>query len=105
MQGFDAEQGLQDEYIAVRNIPSVTPKRNGLIPGIDSKHDKSKKHSHGNKLYLQNVDDYLNDKRKEEEINSEWRDLANIMDRIFLILYALMTVIVTLSFLLQCAVQ
>ena len=37
--------------------------------------------------------------------NSEWRDLANIMDRFFLLIYSLTTLIVTLVFMLQCAAR
>ena len=89
----------------MQTFTAFPPKRNGLIPSINSKHDKSKGNSNVNKLYLQNIDEYVKDKRKDDEINSEWRDLANIMDRVFLILYCLMTLIVTLAFLLQCAIQ
>ena len=47
----------------------------------------------------------LDDKKTEDEINSEWRDLANIMDRLFLVIFLLITVIVTLALMLQCVVQ
>ena len=104
-QTFDDEQGLPDDYLAMQTFTAFPPKRNGLIPSINNKHDKSRGNSNVNKLYLQNIDEYVKDKRKDDEINSEWRDLANIMDRVFLILYCLMTLITTLAFLLQCAIQ
>ena len=42
------------------------------------------------------------DREADEENQGDWRDIANIMDRLFLILYLLVTIITTLAFLMQC---
>ena len=75
-------------------------KRNGLIKVIDSK-GRTNASAYEQNRFLKHLDD----KKREDEINSEWRDLANIMDRLFLVIYSLITVIVTLALMLQCAIH
>lgn len=103
-QNYDAEQAIPSDYVGMTGIPA---KRNGLIPGIPGLNirERTNLQSVEQIKYLKTVDDYLDGKRKVDNINSEWRDLANVMDRIFLLIYSLTTFIVTLAFLLQCVVQ
>ena len=84
--------------------PSTPPKRNGFIPPFSTRNTLNVTPYEPNK-FLKHVDEFIDEKRKEDDINSEWRDLANILDRFFLLLYSLTTLIVTLAFLLQCIVQ
>ena len=37
--------------------------------------------------YLKSLDNHFKARDKEEDINSEWRDISNVLDRLFLILY------------------
>ena len=73
---------------------------NGLIPALGYG-EKSNVSTYEQNKFLKHLDD----KKREDEINSEWRDLANTMDRFFMLMYSLTTVIVTLVFMLQCAVS
>ena len=54
---------------------------------------------------LRNVSKFVESKQIEDDICGEWRDLAFILDRLFLLLYIVLTVMVTIVFLLLCAVQ
>ena len=54
---------------------------------------------------LRNVSKFVESKQIEDDISGEWRDLAFILDRLFLLLYIVLTVMVTILFLLLCAVQ
>ena len=54
---------------------------------------------------LRNVSKFVESKQIEDDICGEWRDLAFILDRLFLLLYIVLTVMVTILFLLLCAVQ
>ena len=90
-----------DEQFSIKGIP---PKKNGLLPPFNTR-EKFNVPSYEPNKFLKHVDDFIDDKKQEDDINSEWRDLANIMDRFFLLIYSLTTLIVTLAFLLQCVVQ
>ncbi|XP_052280335.1 neuronal acetylcholine receptor subunit alpha-9-like isoform X1 [Dreissena polymorpha] len=50
---------------------------------------------------LKRIVGHLEEDHLNESISAEWRDISNVMDRFFFILYALVTVITTMSFLLQ----
>lgn len=100
-QTYDAEQGIPNEYVGLK---AMQGNRNGLLPGLDGK-DRSSVPPFEQIKILKTLDQNMEDKRKAREVNSEWRDLANIMDRIFLLVYSVTTLIVTLAFLLQCVVQ
>ena len=76
------------------------PLSNERVPALGGKEKTNIPESEQNR-FLKHMDD----KKREDEINSEWRDLANIMDRLFLVIYSLITVIVTLALMLQCAIQ
>ena len=96
---------LNNQQFSIKDIPpSVPPKTNGFIPPFSTRERLNVPPYEPNK-FLKHVDEFIDDKRREDDINSEWRDLANVMDRFFLLLYSLTTVIVTLAFLLQCVVQ
>ena len=73
---------------------------NGRIPALGGKENTNIPESEQNRFLK-----HLDDTKRKDEINSEWRDLANIMDRLFLVIYSLITVIVTLALMLQCAIQ
>lgn len=78
-------------------------KRNGLInvPGFvyrDPLAEMIKEQTR----YVEKIASQVCHQQKEEHVNSEWRDLANILDRVFLILYLLITIVTTLSFILSC---
>ena len=49
----------------------------------------------------ESIEQYFREKQKEDDINSDWRDVSNLLDRLFMILYVFVTVIVTLVFLLH----
>ena len=91
-----SEMGMKvsDLTIQTELDHDAQPQSNGLIHTIGDKESDQNR-------FLKHLDD----KKEEDEINSEWRDLANIMDRLFLVFYSLITVIVTLVFMLQCAIH
>ena len=98
---YDAEKIPSMNGSGFQRSPPFATKVNGFVStGNDV---KSKPQSH--KTDLETVNESLTAKEREDEINSEWRDLANILDRIFLVLYTLVTFIVTLVIMLQCAIQ
>ena len=54
---------------------------------------------------LRNVSKFVESKQIEDDISGEWRDVAFILDRLFLLVYIVLTVMVTILFLLLCAVH
>ncbi|XP_053405082.1 neuronal acetylcholine receptor subunit alpha-9-like [Mercenaria mercenaria] len=48
------------------------------------------------------VAEEFSDKPDAESINTEWRDLANVLDRVFLISYVLVSFVSFLAFIIQC---
>ena len=94
---YPTEENIPNEHFSVKGIQ---PTKNGLIPALGGG-EKSNFSTYEQNKFLK----YLDDKNGEGEISSEWRDLANIMDRFFLLMYSLTTMIVTLAFMLQCAVN
>ncbi|XP_050401517.1 neuronal acetylcholine receptor subunit alpha-10 [Patella vulgata] len=54
---------------------------------------------------LKKVQNEFADQEKKERLNSEWQRVAMVMDRLFLLLFFLFTVICTLAILLQCIIQ
>ncbi|XP_060555514.1 neuronal acetylcholine receptor subunit alpha-10-like isoform X2 [Ruditapes philippinarum] len=78
-----------------------TMKRNNVLPNFvirDPTIDALKEQTQ----CIRNIEEHFIDQKKEDDINSEWRDLSNILDRVFLIMYLLVTIITTLSLILQC---
>ena len=57
--------------------------------------------SHAQRRYLKSIDKYFKEKDREEDINSEWRDASNVLDRLFLVFYLLITVVVSLTLILH----
>ena len=103
-QSYDADEGLPNGT-GIKTKPPLTPKRNGFLSESDGFPEKRKSKWEQNTPDLQIVGEYMSEKIMEDTNNADWRDLANILDRIFLCVYSSVTVIVTLVFLLQCATQ
>ena len=55
--------------------------------------------------YLKSLDNHFKERDKEEDINSEWRDVSNVLDRLFLILYVVVTLVVSLTIILRLMYQ
>lgn len=76
-------------------------KRNGVLPSFVIR-DPAIEAIREQTACLQNIEESYAQHKNEDDVNSEWRDLSNILDRVFLIIYVLVTIITTLSFILQC---
>lgn len=88
--------------ISENNTPfNKTVKRNGVVSGFVIR-DPTIEAIRQQTEYVKSIEENYAQQKKEDDVNSEWRDLSNILDRVFLILYLLVTIITTLSFILQC---
>ncbi|WAQ98008.1 ACHA9-like protein [Mya arenaria] len=97
------ETKLTNNHITMDNHSPMI-KRNGVLPGfvrsnkVDGQMDGS---LNLKERYLRRIVSHLEDDQNKEDLGSEWRDISNVLDRLFLVLYILILVITTLSFLLQ----
>ncbi|XP_045216812.2 neuronal acetylcholine receptor subunit alpha-10-like isoform X2 [Mercenaria mercenaria] len=76
-------------------------KRNGVLPSFVIR-DPTVEALKDQTRYVRVIAEHYTQQKREADVNSEWRDLSNILDRVFLIMYLLVTCITTLSLLLQC---
>lgn len=81
-----------------------TMKQNGVVPGFVIR-DPTIEAIRQQTEYVKSIEETYAQHKTEDDVNSEWRDLSNVLDRVFLILYLLITIITTLSFILQCLWQ
>ena len=89
------------------HVPKDTPtnfKGNGMLPSFLRDNFKLQALKQQTK-HLKTLDDHIYEGKLADNVNSEWRDISNVLDRLFLVLYLLIFVITTLSFLLQCIIQ
>ena len=83
-------------------VPTMTHDGN-----IDSRRDDhsvsptERFESNAHSKYLKNIDKSFKEKDREYDVNSEWRDVSNVLDRLFLVLYLLITVAVSLTLILH----
>lgn len=76
-------------------------KNNGLLPSLVRDNFKLETMKQQTK-HLQNIEDQLSQAQMLENVNYEWRDISNVLDRLFLVLYMLIFIITSLAFLMQC---
>ena len=98
---YNAEKSPSRNASGFQRSPPFATKVNGFVSTGNDVKCKPQWH----KTDFETVNESLTAKEREDEINSEWRDLANILDRIFLVLYTVVTFTVTLVIMLQCARQ
>lgn len=75
-------------------------KNNGLVPGFLVR-DPSLLYLKEQTKQLKSIANHF-EGGTQEDVNNEWREISNILDRLFLILYIIITVVTTLAFILQC---
>ena len=90
-----------EELTNISAIPNHTIKRNNLLPSFairDPVIEALKEQTQ----CIKDIEGHFSQQKREDDINSEWRDLSILLDRVFLIIYLLINIVTTLSLILQC---
>ena len=97
----------QESITHVENMDArdVQPRRKPrVLPGI-SPGDLSVKTTNTICKILKRVSDFIDDKRIEDETNSDWRDVAKTLDRLFLLIYSIVSLFVFFGFVVAILTQ
>lgn len=96
-----AEKPRENGHVLSDKNTNAPFKNNGLLPSFVRDNFKLETLKQQTK-HLQNIDEHMSQDQMLENVNSEWRDISNVLDRLFLVLYLLIFIITTLAFLMQC---
>ncbi|XP_053406351.1 neuronal acetylcholine receptor subunit alpha-6-like [Mercenaria mercenaria] len=96
---YDKDLKATSEYCDLTSpYPTKKEKLADNLPLNNATTDKNEKQLN----YTKNVANQYSRQFDAECVISEWRDLANVLDRMFFILYLLATLVTSLAFILQC---
>ena len=95
-QDYVKEDRLQDDTNDnnIRNVgilPDLQPSM--FAPAVKVAEEQAK--------LLKSLSGFVDEKKNEDKITGDWRDLANILDRLFLLVYIILTAVITIVFILM----